>query len=255
MAGQFFIWEGVFPSFAEAKAAAVGSGFAGDIYRERALNAALECLGALADGNPIPAFHKQRSTILPAVAAMMLGSRERVDILDFGGGLGIGYMTLLESLTRAKEVIDYSIVEVAELCEQGRKLFPQDIHFSAELPQERKFDLIHSASALQYVEDWQGMLSVFASYRPDYLLLSDIFAGEIETVATLQNYYNSKIPHWLLNLDELLSVLSDLGFELVMRSFVTSRRLKTDGMLPMENFPPERRLRETLHLLFRRRES
>jgi len=94
--GIFNIWDGVYETFQEAKADALGLGFRGDIYSARALAAANECLDSLRAKKPIPQFHKQRSNLLPPIAALLM--KKGVSILDFGGGLGIGYMTLLESL-------------------------------------------------------------------------------------------------------------------------------------------------------------
>ena len=94
----FQIWEGIYDSFQSAAAEALGAGFGGEIYRERSLLAAKECLAALKSRKPIPQFHKQHGTLLPLTVAMMLSKNEIVKILDFGGGLGIGYMTLSESI-------------------------------------------------------------------------------------------------------------------------------------------------------------
>lgn len=116
----FNIWDGVYETFQEAKADAIGLGFSGDIYLARALAAANECLDSLQAKKPIPQFHKQRSNLLPPIAALIM--RERVSILDFGGGLGIGFMTLLESLPEAENRVAYAIVEVPEVCKVGEEL-------------------------------------------------------------------------------------------------------------------------------------
>lgn len=118
----FHIWEGSYPGFQSAVAAAKGAGFSGEVYRKRSLQAATECLAALKSDKPIPAFHKQRSTHLPLIVAMMLGDKEQIKILDFGGGLGIGYMTLAESIPADLKRIEYTIVEMQEVCQSGMDL-------------------------------------------------------------------------------------------------------------------------------------
>lgn len=255
MTDQFYIWQGIYPSFDEAAASSSGDGFEGEVYNKRTREAADECLGSLKSGLPIPAFHKQRSNVLPPVAAMMLKSRERLSILDFGGGLGIGYLTLAESIPRCSEFIEYTIVELPSVCAQGREIYSDEITFLPCLPEGREFDLVHSASALQYVEDWQDLLEKLCSYSPEYVLLSDVFAGSNPAFVSLQNYYNSRIRHWFLNLGELESVISSLGYRLVLRSFVNSKRLDTHDVLPMDNFPASHRIDRTLHLLFERVED
>jgi putative methyltransferase (TIGR04325 family) len=251
---EFNIWEGIYGSFHDAGSDAIGPGFGGDVYRARALNVAYECLAALNTGRQIPSFHKQRSTLLPPVAAMMLGSKNPLRILDFGGGLGIGYMTLSESISHHSGAIEYTIVEITEVCEAGRGLLSGKgaVAYLDSLPSQGKFDLVHSASALQYIEDWQQALKSLSGYGAEYILLSDVFAGSIPTFVTLQNYYGSRIRHWFLNFDELLKLVSSLGYQLVMKSFVNSRRLGAEDILPMGNFPASHRLEQSLHLLLRR---
>lgn len=196
-----------------------------------------------------------RGTILPAVVAMMFEQKQDDDIsiLDFGGGLGIGYMTLVESLTEPRKKVDYTIMEVPEVCNAGRELFLlNEISYTADFPPRESFDLLHSASALQYVEDWKAMLKGFASYKSQYILLSDVFAGNIPSFVTLQNYYDSKIRHWFLNYDELIETFSALGYRPVMKSYVSSSRNGVEDILPMNNFPWEYRLDQSLHLLLKK---
>jgi len=184
---------------------------------------------------------------------MMLESKDPLRILDLGGALGIGYMTLAESIPHQAELIEYTIIEVPEICEVGRGLLSGgQVTYLDSLPSQGEFDLVHSASALQYVEDWQQVLKSLSHYGAEYILLSDVFAGSIPTFVTLQNYYGSRIRHWFLNLDELLKLVSSLGYQLVMKSFVKSRRLGVQDILPMGNFPATHRLEQSLHLLLRR---
>jgi putative methyltransferase (TIGR04325 family) len=246
----FHIWEGIYPNFQTAMADAKGAGFSGEVYQTRSLEAATECLVALNSEQPIPAFHKQRSTHLPSTVAMMLGVKKKINILDFGGGLGIGYMTLAESIAADLARIDYTIVDVQEVCQSGKNLHQgEGITYTAKLPTSAKYDLIHAASSIQYIEQWQDLLAKFAAFNPRYILLSDVFAGSFKSYVTLQNYYESKIPHWFLNLDELLDIFSIHGYRLAMKSYATSRRLDAENILPMTNFPEELRLKQTLHLL------
>lgn len=248
----FYIWEGIYDTYKSAAAEAIGPGFAGETYRERSLMAANECLVALEAGRPIPSFHKQRSTLLPLTVAMICGSNESVKILDFGGGLGIGYMTLVESLTSCQN-IKYSILEVPEINRVGMTLLGNRVEYIENLPSSNDFDLIHSASALQYIDNWQGLLEQLMLLNPKYIYLSDVFAGAINNYVTLQNYYGSRIPHWFLNFQELRNVFEKQGYKLIMKSYATSLRLNAQDTLPMDNFPEAYRLAQTMHLVFQRK--
>lgn len=247
----FNIWEGVYETFQEAKADAVGLGFSGDIYLARALAAANECLECLQAKKSIPQFHKQRSNLLPSIAALVM--RERVSILDFGGGLGIGFMTLVESLPEAANRVAFSIVEVPEVCEAGEKLHGGrgGITYLSSIPISTTFDIVHAASSLQYIENWKEWVSSITMLNPKYILLSDVFAGVINPYVSLQNYYGSRIPHWFLSLSELVHTFDACGYQLIMKSSVSSRRLNQFDTLPMNNFPEPLRLYESLHLLFK----
>jgi hypothetical protein len=76
MNDKYNIWEGIYSSFDEAAVKAQGKGFGGDTYIQRSLNVTREGIQALKEGNAIPFFHKQRSTILTPVIAMMLSQKK-----------------------------------------------------------------------------------------------------------------------------------------------------------------------------------
>ncbi len=47
-------------------------------------------------------------------------------------------------------------------------------------------------------------------------------------------------------------MVASIGYRPVMKSFVNSRRLGVEDILPMDNFPENHRLEQSLHLLLRR---
>ena len=65
----------------------------------------------------------------------------------------------------------------------------------------------------------------------------------------MQIFYSSRVQHWFLNLDELLNLVSSLGYQLVMKSSVYSRRLESVDTLPIDNSPESHPLEQSLHLL------
>ena len=247
---EFFIWEGVFQDFFNAKKYADGFGFSGETYNTRALDAAKECLYSLEKNEPIPFFHKQRSVLLSPIVAMMLNNQSQIDILDFGGGLGIGYMTLKESIVNARQKINYTILELPEICKQGKELHKDEINFLDNFPDTNEFQLIHSSSAIQYIEDWQNLIKKLCSYNAKYILMSDVFAGDFETFVTLQNYYSNKIPHWFFKFSDFIEIFNQNGYFLEMRTYVSAKRLNYEDELPMNNFEDNYKLKYTSHLLF-----
>jgi len=250
MSKEFFIWEGIFNDFEKAKNFADGFGFSGDTYNTRAYDAAKECLISLEKKEPIPFFHKQRSVILPPVAAMMLNQKSKIDILDFGGGLGIGYMTLKESVSFKIKKINYTILELPTICKQGKVMHNDEVNFVDTFQNLNEFDLVHSSSAIQYIEEWKELVKRFCSFKAEHILMSDVFAGNFNTFVTLQNYYSNKIPHWFFNIEDFIETFNQNGYSLTMRTYVSAKRLNYDDELPMSNFEENFRLKYTSHMLF-----
>ena len=250
MSKEFYIWEGIFKDFKCAKNYSDGSGFSGKTYNKKAIDSAKECIDSLAINKPIPFFHKQRSVLLPPVVGMMLNKEPKINVLDFGEGLGIGYMILKESIPNAKSKIDYTIIELPEICEQGKDLHKNEIHFIDSFSGLNEFQLIHSSSAIQYVNDWKSLVNKFCSLNPSHILMSDVFAGDFKTFVTLQNYYSNKIPHWFFNTSEFVEIFDSNGYYLEMKSDVSAKRLNFYDELPMKNFDKKNRLKYTSHMLF-----
>src|SRR5262249_46787942 len=141
-----------------------------------------------------------------------------------------------------------------EIAMAGRELFNDAIRptFCGTLPDSIRYDIVHSASAIQYIEDWPSLIRRLADYGAQYFSLADAFIGEFNTYATLQNYYGSKIPHWFLNAGDLIGEVERNGYTLALRTSCDAKVLGRYGPLPMQNFPPAFRLVQTSNLLFRR---
>jgi len=107
---------------------------------------------AQADRNePLDLSLRQRYEFLPALTAMLLENQARVQILDFGGGLGIGFLLLTKALRTLSDRVDYSVVEFADTCCAGKELFAgrKTTVFYDSLPDSITFDIVQAASVLQ----------------------------------------------------------------------------------------------------------
>jgi putative methyltransferase (TIGR04325 family) len=246
---EFFIWEGIYENFIIAEEYSKGDGFESETWHKKSLEVALECLKCIKSNKPIPQFYKQRSSVLPPLLALLLLNKPYIKILDYGGGLGIGYLTLLESIPDVEDKIDYTIIELPKIVNQLKKIIPK-IKSLDTIPVTQKFDLIYSASAIQYINDYKELFINLFKNNPEFILLSDVFAGSIPNFVTLQNYYGNKIKSWFLNLDEFVLFFKQNGYKLIMKSYVTSKRNEHEDVLPMNNFPETHKIKYTLHLLF-----
>ena len=121
-----------------------------------------------------------------------------------------------------------------------------------ELPANGVYDIVLAASVMQYIEDWQGSAARLAQYNAPYLLFADMFVGEFPSYMTLQAYYGSLVRHWMFNDYEFIAEVERHSYRLALRSTCDARVLGTFGPLPMDNFPPDKRIPHSSHLLFRR---
>jgi putative methyltransferase (TIGR04325 family) len=248
---EFNVWDGVYSSFVEAGAS--GPGFDGAIWREQSILAARESLMRIQRGEALDYSLTQRNALLPVIAAMLLARQERVRILDFGGGPGYGLLVLMSALGDLCARIEYHVVDVACVCEEGRKLFPgESPTFHTELPATggRQFDLVHTSSAIQYIENWRPMVGLLAAYRAPCLVFEDVFIGPFPNYVTVQNYYGSRIPHWFLNERDFISEVVRQGYALNLRTPCHVKVLGRHGPLPMASFPEAYRLSNKCNLLF-----
>lgn len=190
--------------------------------------------------------------LAPIVSTLLTSIQKPVHILDFGGGLGVSFFSLVKMVPRWSN-LEYSIVEGAEICEYARKNLGRfnNLHFFDELPPDlRRFDIVHAGSSLHYVRDWKGMLARFTEYGPRFIILSGLTAGNIQTFVTFQNYYEFEIPVWFWNKGEIISTLSAMDYELLYSSFLASEYCGKIQSLPMMNLPPECRIERKCNLVF-----
>lgn len=249
---EFNVWEGSYATFRDAPVQ--GLGFDSPTWRTRSARAAQEAHADFVAGRPLDYSLRQRNSVLVVLAAALLARKPRLRILDFGGGPGFGFLALQASLPNAASRISYEIVEVEGVCREAELLFrghpAPTFHTALPEAEARSFDVVFTASTIQYIEDWSGMCSRLAAYRAPHLLLSDVFAGSFGSYVTLQQYYGSKIAHWMLNEDDLVAAVHSNGYGLDLKTPCDVQVLGAGGELPMGNFPAERRLKNANHFLF-----
>ena len=80
-----------------------------------------------------------------------------------------------------------------------------------------------------------------------------MFVGNIKSFVSLQNYYKSKIPHWFINFNEFNNYLHSLGYILIQKKKMITKRLNKKTTLQMNNFSKKNRIKYTLNLLYKKR--
>lgn len=225
-----------------------GPGFNGAFWVAATKARTLKAQTALRARRTEPSLPAGERALLPLLAASVAARRGKVSILDFGGGMGIGYVDILRAL-RAPAEVRYVVVETDEVSAEGGAIFGGDksISFvSRVLDAGRDFAIVHVNSALQYIEDYRGLVRQLAGVGAEFVLFVNMSAGKIPTYATAQlNVPGSVLAYWFLNLDEVIALLREEGYALVMET-------SADRQLRGFDVPPEYRLEHGTNLLFAR---
>lgn len=166
------------------------------------------------------------------VLALAAHKKDRISILDWGGGIG-DYYIISKSLMPGLE-IDYYCKEVPTLCEGGRKLMP-DVKFyeNEDHCLQSKYDLVLVSSALQYSENWQKVVSQLSVVTKSYLYITRLpIVHETASFVVIQRPYKygyqTEYMGWFLNRQEFLQYVLGLNNNLV-REFLVEERFSPYG--------------------------
>lgn len=237
------IWEGIYGSFSEIPDQVGEWNVAAWIERSRSRLEEAKAAGC-----------RYQEYLLPVVCAMVAAhGRDRLTVLDLGGGMGPIYPAVRAALP-ARVGLDFHVVDNAATCAGGREAFAGDagISFHTDRPELAAIDVLHLGSVIQYVEDWRGFLADAQAAGPDWFLISDAWAGEVETFITAQTFYGKRVPCRFLNIGELIAAVEGNGHRLVMRTEYDRTMLGRRDPLPMEALPERCRFPYAHHLLFRK---
>jgi putative methyltransferase (TIGR04325 family) len=246
------VWDGVYSTFSEA--AAEGAVFEQTIWLEKIVERARQSVMQSGGAAAVASIAVTSDYALPFVAASIACCGRPLRILDFGGGMGASFLSLVKMLS-ADQSIDFVIVENSAVCKAGQKFFKEDsrISFREDVPSpDDSYDIIHCGSSLHYVDDWKGLLDRFALLQPAYILFADLPAADNQSFVTTQMYYGQRIPVHFWNLDEFASCVLAQGYELILKSRYRGYYLDRDADLPTAHFDPDHRLTYLSQLIFHR---
>jgi putative methyltransferase (TIGR04325 family) len=236
-------WEGVYAGFEAIPGAKPG--FDDDAWAAATLRSTEQVRSDCSANGKVAVTGDNQLLPLVGVAAAAGGY---LKVLDFGGGLGISFLHLCASIAHPERV-EYHVVETPRLCDEGSRFFTGEPHirFHAALPTAiADLDIVYLNSSLQYVEDYRALLVRLCALAPRFVLLVRCAAGKTPTFATAQvTLPGKRIPYWFLNVDELVSILRGLGYELVFSARASTK-------LNQASLPHEYRQEWAMNLLFAR---
>jgi len=168
-------------------------------------------------GSPVTTESQDAHNVLMTFAYVLARAsfgRQRISMLDWGGGIGHYYAiarALLPELT-----IDYHVHDVPTLCAHGRRLFPEATFDETESCLERRYDLVMASNSLQYSERWQQTVRGLAAAADGFLYLTrtPIVWDGPSFVVVQRAYaygYDTQYLGWVLNRSELIAEVEAAG--------------------------------------------
>lgn len=209
-----------------------------------------EWVAALGGTEPLGVYHEARAgERLPRddvaahnmlvsfayVLARTAHGRERVSVLDWGGGLG-HYAVLARAVLPEVE-LDWHCREVPSVARAGASV-NGDVEFHVDdLCLDRTYDLVVASSSLQYEEDWRALLARLGRAASGRLLVTRLpIALDAASFVVLQRAaaygYATEYLGWVVSRDELLAEASRIGLEL-------ERELLLDAWLSAAGAPED----------------
>ena len=149
-------------------------------------------------------------------------NKQRLSILDWGGGLG--HYNLYSKALLPELAIEYECYDLPPLCRAGRKVQPDIVFHDDErkLPGNR-YDLVISSSSLHYVEDWRAQLLRLGGLTREFLYLARLQSLMLTpTFLALHRVYRDgygEFLSWCINRDELVDCAQRSGL-ILLREFV-----------------------------------
>jgi putative methyltransferase (TIGR04325 family) len=166
------------------------------------------------------------------VLARAAHGRDRISMLDWGGGIGHYYVYARALLPQVE--LDYHCRDLPLLTKGGRQLLPAaTFHDSDQGALARRYDLVLASSSLHYAKEWRTILASLASVTDRYLYVTrQPFVASVASFVVVQrphrHGYLTEYPGWFLNRHEFLEEGRRLGLEM-LREFLIAERPMVPG--------------------------
>ena len=152
------------------------------------------------------------------VLARAAHGRERLSMLDWGGGLG-HYFALARAVLPDLQ-LDYHCRELPKVAAAGRELLSETSFHDDDSCLDRRYDLVLASSSLQYAEQWRDLLRRLARATGSYLYVTRVpLALRAPSFVVLQRAnrygYGTEYLGWVFNRDELLREAAAASLRLV----------------------------------------
>jgi putative methyltransferase (TIGR04325 family) len=191
-----------------------------------------EWVGALRGTAPLGVYHEARAgepigrddmaahnmlLSFAYVLARAAHGRERITVLDWGGGLA-HYAVLARAVLPEVE-LEWHCREVPSVARAGAEASPDVSFHTDDACLERSYDLVLVSASLQYAQDWADLLRRLGGATRGFLLVTRLpIALEAPSFVVLQRAYAygyaTEYLGWVVSRTELLSEAAANGLAL-----------------------------------------
>jgi putative methyltransferase (TIGR04325 family) len=156
-----------------------------------------------------PGAHNMLVTFAYVVSLAARG-RERLSVLDWGGGLG-HYHALARSAVPGLE-LEYHVKETPATAAAGAEVSPEVVFHDDDSCLDGRYDLVVASSSLQYEQDWRSLLRRLAAAAGRQLYVARVpVALRADSFVVIQrpyaHGYDTEYLGWVLNRRELLDAV------------------------------------------------
>jgi putative methyltransferase (TIGR04325 family) len=215
--GLFFGWKGNYSTWAEAKKRCIG--YDSEVILKKVSDTSKKVKqGLVAYERDSVAFDKVEYSypVLSGLLWIAAQNNGRLNVLDFGGGLGSSYYQNRQFLDSLVE-LNWCVVEQQHFVEEGVNHFQdKKVHFYytiEECLRSYSIDVVLLSSVLQYLEKPYDLLEELVSYKIDYLLIDRTPFIEGADRITIQRVptwiYKASYPCWFFNRQKMMSYLQE----------------------------------------------
>jgi len=184
-------------------------------------------------GSEHPAAHNFLVSFAYVLGRAGVG-RDRVSVLDWGGGLGQYAVVARAALPEL--ALDYTVFDLPGVCAAGRGLQPE-VRFTSDRGAclSRRYDLVFASGSLQYARDWEDLLRGFAraASRWVYLARTPVVDDSGRFVVVQRPHsagYRTEYLGWVFNRAELLASAAGSGLALEREFLMVGEEVAAAGL-------------------------
>ena len=189
-------------------------------------------------------YHKEFNFRLISIFGLLASCSRHINVLDFGGALGSEYWKNRDFLYKFGVDFTWNIIEQEHYVEIGKKeISNKELRFYRNVSQlERRPDILILSGVLQYLPDYQVILSELLDLKPRYILIERQIVSDQTRICVqyvAENIYQASYPVRIIGEQELMDIFGDRYCKLTEfgseadgdRAYVDGKEIKYKGYL------------------------